>query len=301
MLTQANFSRTIDLPSCHALSRFVNGFFDGFYPHFPMVHIPTFRVGECEPEILLAMCALGAEFRYENRKAVTLFHAAKSILEHRRCENQRSEVGATSGLEASAVWPQQGTRNPDPNTLSYGDIMREARCAFLLISFATWQGTEIVAREAFNFQSFLARCVRECQLLDATQSVNNDDTWDWHSWIREETNRRIKLFSFAILNLQSLAFDTPPAILADELDVRLPSSCLEWIAPSQERWNRIRRPGFREQMMFQTALSRIMRHPPEPISPNTLPIPSPQANYILIHALIQQILLAYRSLRPYST
>jgi hypothetical protein len=84
------------------------------------------------------------------------------------------------------------------------------------------------------------------------------------------------------------------------MHVRLPSSCLEWIAPTRERWNRVRKPGHQEQMMFQDALRHIMRNPQEPNFPNALPTPSPLANYILIHALIQQILLVYRTLGPYN-
>ncbi|PYI35953.1 hypothetical protein BP00DRAFT_483824 [Aspergillus indologenus CBS 114.80] len=212
-----------NLPSCHSLSRFANGFFDGFYPHYPMVHIPTFRIDECEPECLLAMCALGAEFRHENRKAVVLFHAAMDILQQRTRERQMTN-----------------------------------------------------AREAFNLQSFLARCIRESQLEQADQDLDASAT-DWQSWVQEETDRRIKLFSSALLNLQSLAFGTPSVILIDEI-----------------------RPGFGKQMMFQDALCHIIKNPPAPGFPNAHPVPSPQANYILLHALIQQIVLAYRALGPYN-
>ncbi|RAK72256.1 uncharacterized protein BO72DRAFT_440154 [Aspergillus fijiensis CBS 313.89] len=288
-----------DLPSCHSLSRFANGFFDGFYPHYPMVHIPTFRIDECEPECLLAMCALGAEFRHENRKAVLLFQAATDILQQRTRETQRTNAGKAAPSGNSTTPLHQGSV-PDHKSAQYRETMRDARCAFLLIAFATWQGKDDLAREAFNLQSFLARCIRECQLEQADQGPDASAT-DWRSWVQEETDRRIKLFSFALLNLQSLAFGTPSVILTDEIRVRLPCSCLEWIAPSSEKWNRIRtRPGFREQMMFQDALCHIMKNPPAPGFPNAHPVPSPQANYILLHALIQQILLAYRALGPYN-
>jgi hypothetical protein len=175
--------------------------------------------------------------------------------------------------------------------------MDEARCAFLLIAFAAWQCDENTAREAFDLQSFLARCIRECGLEEPEQSSS---TLDWHLWIQEETARRVKLFSFAFLNLQFLAFGTPPAILADEINLRLPCSCLEWIAPDEQKWNRVRRPGHREQMLLQDALYHVMNPSQEANATDALAIPSPLANYILIHALIQRVLLAYHVMGPFN-
>ncbi|KAF7177871.1 hypothetical protein CNMCM7691_006347 [Aspergillus felis] len=278
-LTQAHSTEAAsNLPLCHSLSRFANGFFDGFYPHYPMVHIPTFRIDDGEPEILLAIC-----------------------VQHRTRERDPIEDGRMLSnpveLETSS---HQNHAITSHHTSHYRDTMRDARCAFLLIAFATWQKEEDIAREAFDLQSFLARCVRECQLEEAAQPLNADAT-DWRAWIQQETDRRVKLFSFALLTLQSLAFGTPPVILTDEVRVRLPCSCLEWIAPNQEKWAPIRsRPSFREQMLFQDALCHTMKHPQEGGFPNAYPVPSPLANYILLHALIQQILLAYRTLGPYN-
>ncbi|KAL4936730.1 hypothetical protein BDV06DRAFT_204419 [Aspergillus oleicola] len=285
------------LPSCQSLSRFINGFFDGFYPHLPVVHIPTFRITECGPEILLAMCALGAEFRHENRKAMLLFNAAKDVLQHKAREKEWSETGVVEG-NATASYQQAPTSSHA--TLRYRKTMGEARCAFLLIAFATWQCDESIAREAFNLQSFLARCVRECGLEEPEQPLSTDKTADWHSWIQEELDRRVKLFSFAFLNLQSLAFGTPPALLADEIKVRLPCSCLEWIAPNEQKWNLVRRPGHREQMLFQDAVAHVMKSPQDSTTAKdvTQPVPSPLANYILIHAIIQKVLLAYHIMGP---
>ncbi|KAL2797295.1 hypothetical protein BJX66DRAFT_298069 [Aspergillus keveii] len=276
------------LPSCHSLTRFINGFLDGFYPHLPMIHMPTFRISDCEPDVLLAMCALGAQYRHENRKAAILFHAARDLLQHKA----RTQVESAPNSISGAATQQSSTSSH--HTLHYRQTMNEAHCAFLLIAFAAWQCDENIAREAFDLQSFLARCIRECGLEESEKP----DPADWHSWIQEETHRRVKLFSFAFLNLQFLAFGTPPAILADEVNLRLPCSCLEWIAPGEQKWNFVRRPGHREQMLFQDALCHVMKNPQNPGLAATQAVPSPLANYILIHALIQKVLLAYHVIGP---
>ncbi|KAL4882159.1 hypothetical protein BJY04DRAFT_217481 [Aspergillus karnatakaensis] len=319
-LTVCHSSTSRILPSCQSLSRFLNGFFDGFYPHMPMVHIPTFAVVDCEPEILLAMCTLGAELRHENRKAILLFYAARDILFHRTrgrdcvAMQQPSYSGTAAAANGNGELPHQQTPTPTPRpiqeTSQYCQTMREARCAFLLIAFAAWQCNEPIAREGFNLQSFLARCVREFGLHEGPRPCapsNNlstsASTSDWRAWVQEETDRRVKLFAFAFLNLQSVAFGTPPLILADEITLRLPCSCLEWIAPNEQKWRLIHRSGHhREQMLFQDALCHVMKSSrdsnPTSIDENTQPVPSPQANYILIHAIIQRILLVSRTLGP---
>ncbi|BCR87685.1 uncharacterized protein ACHE_40249A [Aspergillus chevalieri] len=275
------------MPSPHSLTRFVNAFFDGFYPHAALVHIPTFKLDNCDPEIILAMAALGAQYRHEYRKGTLLFYAAKAILQDKALEMERKITNRN--LSSRTTEPLTDSRHD-----SYNELMREARCALYLIFFATWHREPDIVREAFNLQSFLARCVRESRLYEDDEALQNATT-DWHVWVEQESQRRIKLFSFAFLNLQSIAFNVPPVILSDEINLRLPCSCMEWLAPSYERWATIRGPGHQEQMRFQDALAQLARISQDPSSIDSQPVPSTLANYILLHALIQRILLMYQA------
>ena len=232
------------------------------------------------------MCALGAEFRHENRKAITLFWLSRKLLSR-----------ATDGLDAeseeiSQHRTGQAGQTPHRNAV----LVRKARCMLLLIAFATWQKEADIAREAFELQSSLARCIRECHLEEVEQPHNDN----WLSWVQQEMERRLKLFSFAFLNIHSIAFGTPPVILSEEIKLRLPCSCLEWIAPNQEKWRLVRRQVRQEQMLFQDALDLVMKNLDEPLLSTTQLVPSPLANYILLHAVIQQIILVYHALGPYN-
>lgn len=151
-------------------------------------------------------------------------------------------------------------------------------------------------REAYNLQTFLARCVRESHIYEDEEALRNAAA-DWHAWVEQESHRRIKLFSFAFLNLQSIAFNMPLVILSDEINLRLPCSCMEWLAPCYERWAIIRGPGHQEQMRFQDALTQLAQVSQDPNSIDSQPVPSTLTNYILLHALIQRILLMYQALR----
>lgn len=278
------------MPSCHSLTRFVNAFFDGFYPHVPVVHIPTFKLEDCTPEILLAMAALGAQYRHEHRKAALMFFASKAIFHGQVQDRQNQTILRTISSDTQT----------QTQTTSQRDLMREARCAYYLIAFATWQREPEIVREAFNLTGFLARSIRESGLDESREiDQHSANTTDWHAWVEQESQRRIKLFSFALLNLHSVAFHAPPVVLVDEIRLRLPSSCMEWLAPCREKWSMVRSfPSFHEQMMLPDALAHVFEGvQPEP-EPDPEPEPSmsmsPLANYILIHALIQRILLMHR-------
>ncbi|KAH8433038.1 uncharacterized protein LDX57_010677 [Aspergillus melleus] len=239
------------------------------------------------------MAALGAQYRHEHRKAVMLFYAAKAILKK---EVNEREARALNIRYSSGPYTNTSTgqNTSSGNELPYNELMCETRCALYLIAFATWQSEPEIVREAFNLQSFLARCVREGGLTESEETPQAAPL-DWHTWIEQETNRRLKLFSFAWLNLQSIAFGVPPIILIDEVHLRLPCTCIEWICPNQEKFSAIRSHGHQEQMLFPDALDHLGRG----VISNTSfsqPIPSPLANYILLHALIQKIALTHRAI-----
>jgi transcription factor-like protein len=47
-------------PSRHTLTRHVTSFFEGFYSHMPFIHVPTWRISEHSPELVLAILAIGS-------------------------------------------------------------------------------------------------------------------------------------------------------------------------------------------------------------------------------------------------
>ena len=79
------------LPSRHALSRFLEGYISGFHRHLPFLHIPTFAVTRCVPELLLAICAVGARYRFEFSIGNHLWYAARTVaMEQNRKRNSKS-------------------------------------------------------------------------------------------------------------------------------------------------------------------------------------------------------------------
>lgn len=67
------------LPSLRTLIRHIDVWRTSLVSHFPVIHLPTFQVGHCIPELILAMAALGAVGTMEENLSKKLYRAARSI------------------------------------------------------------------------------------------------------------------------------------------------------------------------------------------------------------------------------
>ncbi|EXJ79406.1 hypothetical protein A1O3_08908 [Capronia epimyces CBS 606.96] len=290
------------LPSRHALTRYLNAYFDSFHPHLPFIHAPTFEVSTCNLELVLAIAAAGAQYRFEHQKSITLFFAAKSILQERIKRREmapRDTIYAATPAEGSIpsenspTFQSQdghfffGCREPDgQGTASKVCLMDDARCLLCLLVFSTWKFDPHVYRAALSMQSALVQCVREAGLADGN---NEGDEVDWRRWARNESDKRTKFLAFCFLNIHSLAYNVPPLFLGNEIHLSLPSSSEEWAAITEEHWLAYRQPPPARQVIFSKALTLLLSSSSSPVC--LKPNPSALGNYVLLHGLLQRIFL----------
>lgn len=99
-------------PSRHTLARFLDGYVTGFHEHFPILHLPTITPAELSPELLLAILAVGAQYRFENHRSNALWYAARAVaLEQIR----RRHIHEVHGLlPTPAAYSPHSTR-PSPS------------------------------------------------------------------------------------------------------------------------------------------------------------------------------------------
>lgn len=287
------------LPSRHTLTRYIAAFFGGFHSHLQFLHAPTFRL-DCRPiELILAICATGAQYCFEHRNAKILFHAAKAIVLESLSKGsptvrQRAEsVSPIGGLSTQQL--QQPSAPPSytllpqnsehPNSTSY-DPMDTIRCLLILMGYATWEDSELL-REALSLQSFLVHSLRDVGLREPQGTGSTSTHISWIDWSEQESVRRTKLVSFTFIHVHSIAYNVYPALRSNEIYLRLPCSTKEWNAQSAAQWQAARRNVKIEQLHFQDALSRLLTKSEN--SSHINPIPAPLGNYILLHGLLQRI------------
>ncbi|CAG7921851.1 unnamed protein product [Penicillium olsonii] len=267
------FLPSFHLPSRLAIARYMSGFVDGFSHHNPFIHIPTLRnmTTEHTPELTLGILAIGAQYRYERKTAKSLYLAARAVVLERRRQGNFF-------CPSRSVSPHRPFEGPH---LSHHEWMHRIRTLLLLTIFASWQGDSTLLQEAFEYQGILARCIREIGLSECSDEAEGD----WLAWTRNESDRRTKLFGWSLLNLHGFAFDTPPLLLGREINMSLPCSCKEWVAPNRTQW----------LAAYETSRVRFKEAHGSHLATGTTQPPvsglSPFANYVLIHALIQRIYL----------
>jgi hypothetical protein len=100
-------------PSRHTLTRFLEGYISGFHENLPFLHLPTLSPSDMAPELLLAILAVGAQYRFESNRGYALWYASKAIALEQIRRRHSSEVSAL--LPTPAAYSPHSTR-PSPST-----------------------------------------------------------------------------------------------------------------------------------------------------------------------------------------
>lgn len=153
----------------------------------------------------------------------------------------------------------------------------------VLMAMASW-GDRDLTGDALSMSSQVAMLAREMKIHELEKPPASNQ--QWAEGIELEERRRTLFAAFALLNLQSVAFDVPPLLLNREVAINLPGCASSWQAPNAEEWSALRdtymppRP-FPEKMHMLLAGRSI----------HTVTALSSFGNYVLIHGLLQQVFL----------
>ena len=284
-------------PSRHSLSRYLAGYINGFHEHLPFIHVPTLSVAASAPELVLALAAVGAQYRFENSRGMELFYAAKAVVMEQVRRRDAYWAPPMSWQRSNSVAQSPGPAFPSSpfphvviaETSAPDEVgqMGSVQALLLLTAFATWERNRELLREALAFQSILARLVREAG-LSSPEILQSVDELTWEEWIKQEGHKRTKLIVYCFFNLHSITWNVPPLILNAEVKLNLPEPADEWKATSAAQWKKLHRANATPPMPFHVMFARLFSR--APASPTT-PV-SPLGNYVLIHAMIQQIFFA---------
>jgi hypothetical protein len=162
--------------------------------------------------------------------------------------------------------------------------MQLIRTLVLLLIHSSWVGDSSVVVEGFQLHSPLVRCIRASDLWKpATTSKQN-----WVEWASSEADRRTIFLAFCMLNVQTIAYNRPPALLAREVPLSLPCSSDEWQATTEAEWAVVRQANGGGTVNLQSALKSLVTAD----SSDWGFLPCAFTNMVLLHGLIQRIYLA---------
>jgi hypothetical protein len=247
-----------EIPSRHALTRYITAFFGGFHSHFPFIHVPTYKPS-CSPlELTLAMCAAGAQYCFEQRSAERLFRLAKAmVFERLRQEESRFGPQTLAFITSTNMLSPEAVTRKCSGPWSPLDL---AKTLLILVGFATWERKDLL-QQAFALRGLLVQTLRDIGFREEEPSTNGSTSRSamWDQWVQRESARRTKLVAFCYVNVHSIAYDTHPLLWSSELHLRLPCCTQEWQATSAAQWIALQRDGKGDHMPFQQALSILLQ------------------------------------------
>lgn len=253
------------LPSRNICSRNLESFFRCGQDQLPFVHPSSFSIQNRGIGLILAAVAVGALFRFEHSQAFELYDMAKAMAKERTIRDNL-EISSELLSESSDSCP---STTEDLDTIqSY----------VLLVNFTSWTGAKFLP-EALTMGYQLSRLVKRSAISEPDRLP---DDISWATWIAVEEKRRTLFAAYAVLNLQSIAYDTTPSILNHEVGLFVPGTAACWKATNKTQWREAFRPDNFSFLELLNSLYDGVKH-----GQNL----SSFADYVLVHGILQQICL----------
>lgn len=301
-------SSAFEFPSRHALCRYVEGYFSGFHEHLPFMHLPTISMVGMAPELILAIAAVGARYRFQREESYILYDAARILVEQqiRRRDGygappsvfSRPSTLSDGNLEYQSLAGNRGNAfvaglsttaahsRADGDDDSYETIYT-MQAMIILIALGTWNHKSLL-KDALSMASQLAMLIREYGVSAKFERPTNI-TFD--DWVCLEGQLRTKLVAYAFLNLHSIAYDIAPKLMTSEIRLlHLPSPESHWRASDQNEWQAARQQEPYSEVTIDESYYRLLMD--DAHRRGQKHASSSFGNYILIHCIIQQIFFA---------
>ncbi|OBT50416.1 hypothetical protein VE04_08882 [Pseudogymnoascus sp. 24MN13] len=184
-----------EFPSRYTLSRFLEGYFNGFHEHVPFLHVPTLSVAALAPELLLSLVAIGAQYRFEAHRGNGLWYAARAVAIEQATRRN-------SAMVAEIVSPPLTCGTPTPTPPAWKQSKPSSSS-----SQSAPGPPRVLLRESLTLRSWLAQLVQESGLTNPSTS---HPSLSWEEWARIESEKRTKFLVYCFFNLHCIAYDMPP-------------------------------------------------------------------------------------------
>lgn len=285
--------------------------FSSFQGHFPIIHMPTFRIEEAYDGLLLAMVCIGAVYseRVSPASVRDMMDLARVVIE----SNSKVYMKISHELEK-----QNGYANETIGRS--GAELDEITAIFMMHILSTWHGNPFQREKARRQFPLIVALARKAGLTQPITSAPfsalhqpniavehfKAANFDWSAWIDQEKRSRLMYAIFLHGAAMVIYFNMEP--LLDTLEVRLPlpaddaawdantaGACAEALGLHGPVAARERNPeGSRraKQPEMHSAIQALLNNVYD-LQPGTTNIYS---KFILVHALHIQLWRAQRQI-----
>ncbi|EMC93507.1 hypothetical protein BAUCODRAFT_125366 [Baudoinia panamericana UAMH 10762] len=277
--------------------------FKSYQGHWPVLHMPTFKLTEANNALVLAMLCIGAVYspQMDVSRVRLMMDFVKMTVFNNSSIYSRYINGSTNGLGAES-WD-----------------VEELQALLMLQTIYTWHGDanqRQAARNEFPALVHLAKAMGMTQQAEQghyaysplhsnmTTSVDGN-SFNWYGWLEQEKRNRVLYMLFLSDAAMVMFFNNTPQFDPLEVRLMLPADDAAWDAgDAQECANalglhgvhaqaqhiagtrRPKQPGMREAM-------RTLLDPTASFQPNATNVYS---KFVLIHALITRLIACQKTL-----
>jgi hypothetical protein len=200
------------------------------------------------PELIFAIAAIGATYRFRAADAFFLFQASlREVVK---------QLNANVSLDRQHL-----------------SILQSL---VLLEYFVNFQKQNVLMKERILVHNELLRHVKRFQPpKPSSQGIN------WSDWVNRESALRSYLAAFCILNTHSLLHGSAPDLSSLAIQSALPSSTIAWDAPSADHWAAVI-PHEAIAPNFQQVLTQLLT------GSESMFMVSPFGCLVLLHGVLQR-------------
>lgn len=280
--------------------------YTSFHGHWPILHMPTFKLTDANNNLVLAMLCIGAVYSPEIG-----VHQTRQLMEF---------VKATVYANCSIY-----TRTVNGQTEGLGDQaaeVEELQALSMLQTTFTWHGDASQRQSARAEFPMLVRIAKAMKLCDSApvghQSYSflhntrqpqanryQTQNWNWQSWLEQEKRNRV-LYQIMVTDAAVVMFfNHTPMFDPLEIHLMLPADDAAWDATSsQECANALGLNGSQAQSKnvtgtrksVQPSMHDAMRTLLDPYASFPLGATNAYSKFMLIHSLIIRIFNCQRAL-----
>jgi hypothetical protein len=280
------------LPSKHTFSRYIEGF-STFNLNRPFLHLSTKNLSDMPLELVFSIAAMGAQFRFEAESALSLYYAAKSLIDIKLSKVCAAVVEAAHNSTIHARPTREAVASIMANTERSANQPLEIetiQAMVICMSLCSWEYKNLLP-DAFSLADQIVFHLRQGGYLHEDKPPANET---WEQWIYNEGCRRTVFIAFIIFNLHTIFYETPPRLMAREIwSIKMPQNENVWWASTEREWEEIRR---RDPLMSSTFGDYYLELTIPKESRNLEHRTSAFGSLVSVHGLVQQIHLTRETL-----
>ncbi|KAH6716773.1 fungal-specific transcription factor domain-containing protein [Leptodontidium sp. MPI-SDFR-AT-0119] len=211
--------------------------FTSFQGHFPVMHMPSFRIADAFDGLLLAMICIGAVYsdRLSASQARDMMELSKSAIE------RNSQVFSVVSRE------QTGDSGFGGETIgSSKSEMEQITAMFMMQIMSCWHGTPIQREKARREFPMIVDIARRAGLTkpmtispfsvlhqpNVTVENFSAASFDWSAWVEQEKRSRLMFAIYLLDCAMVIFFNASPMFERDEIRLPLPADDAAWDAAS---------------------------------------------------------------------